>query len=352
LIRRKDGPLFGLAEVSAEPAQAVEDGIFAEKAGFDALWVPDHIVDVNGDKLEPWTVLSALAVQTKKINLGSAVTDTQRSHPSRTAHVTTTLNHLSRGRVLLGIGAGEAMNVLPYGLPWGDPKTRITRLEEAIRVIKLLWSSSREKRVSFRGAHFSLDNAFISLGQYESSPPLLYVGAMNAAAMLDMAGRLGEGWFSWFNTPETYSRKWSVVSNAAVESGRDPAKIDACSHVLMALPRNAEERRSAMLGAKATLLMEKRTLASMGYRAPANLLQYQNFTISEERTARIMKEAELIPDEYVHRCMAVGSMEEVEQLVERFVKAGFKHLVVADLLAPKSTRRTIESLSKLIASYR
>ena len=112
---------FGLAEVSVEPQQAVEDGVLAEKAGFDSIWVPDHIVDVNGDKMEPWTVLSAIAVQTKKVKLGPAVTDTQRSHPSRTAHVATTLNHISKGRVLLGIGAGEAMNVVPYGLPWGEP---------------------------------------------------------------------------------------------------------------------------------------------------------------------------------------------------------------------------------------
>ena len=50
---------FGLAEVSVEPQQAVEDGVLAEKAGFDSIWIPDHIVDVNGDKMEPWTVLSA-----------------------------------------------------------------------------------------------------------------------------------------------------------------------------------------------------------------------------------------------------------------------------------------------------
>jgi phthiodiolone/phenolphthiodiolone dimycocerosates ketoreductase len=342
---------FGFAEISVEPAQAVEDGILAERAGFDSVWIPDHIVDVNGDKLEPWTVLSAIAVQTKKVKLGSAVTDTQRLHPSRTAHITTTLNHISKGRVLLGIGAGEAMNVVPYGLPWEEPAGRAARLEEAIKVMKLLWSSSREKTVTFSGDYYSLDKAFLSLRQYGSSHPPVYVGAMNARTTLELTGRLGEGWYSWFNTPETFVRKWKVVSESARAAGRDPRKIDTCSHLMIGLPRNSEERKSAMLGAKATLLMEKRTLASMGYQARADFLQYQNFTISKEYVASIMKEASEIPDEYVHRCMVVGTLEDVKAMVEQFSKAGIKHLVVADFLAPKSTKRTIQSLRKLIASY-
>jgi phthiodiolone/phenolphthiodiolone dimycocerosates ketoreductase len=342
---------FGLTEISVEPQQAVEEGVLAEKAGFDSVWIPDHIVDVNGDKLEPWTVLSAVAVQTKKVKLGSAVADTQRVHPSRTAHITTTLNHISRGRVLLGIGAGEAMNVVPYGLPWEEPAGRAARLEEAIRVIKLLWSSTREEMVSFSGDYYSLDKAFISLRQYGSSPPPVYVGAMNAKTTLEISGRLGEGWFSWFNTPETFVRKWKVVSEAARAAGRDPRRIDTCSHLMIALPRNSEERESAMLGAKATLLMEKRTLASMGYDARADFLQYQNFTITKEYVAKIMKAASEIPDEYVHRCMAIGTLEEVKGLVDQFSKAGIKHMIVADFLAPKTTKRTIQSLKKLIASY-
>ncbi|MGA2664677.1 MAG: LLM class flavin-dependent oxidoreductase [Nitrososphaerales archaeon] len=350
---KKRGHLrFGLATVSVEPQQAVEDGILAEKAGFDAIWVPDHIVDVNGDKLEPWTVLAAIAVQTKKVLLSPSVTDTQREHPSRTAHVATTLNHISKGRAIVGIGAGEAMNVVPYGLPWDEPAGRAARLEEAIRVIKLLYSSSREKMVSFKGSYYSLDRAFLSLRQYGPNPPPVYVGAMNARTTLELTGRLGDGWFCWFNTPETFRRKWKIVEESARRAGRDPGAIESCSHLLMALPRNAEERKAAMLGAKATLLMERRTLASMGYDLGEELLQYQNFTISKEYVASIMKAAADIPDEYVHRCMAVGTLEDVERLVGEFEKAGIKHLVVADFLAPATTKRTIRSLSKLIAAHR
>ncbi len=202
---------FGFAEISVDPLQAIEDGIRAERAGFDTLWIPDHATDVNGDKLEPWTVLSAIAVQTRKVRLASAVTDTQRSHPSRTAHATACLDVISRGRVVLGIGAGEAMNIIPFGLPWEEPAGRVARLEEAIRVIKLLWGSRREKAVDFDGRYYKLKDAFLSQAPHRRPHPPVFVGALGSRSMLEIAGRLGEGWFSWINTPETFSRRWKIV---------------------------------------------------------------------------------------------------------------------------------------------
>ena len=88
---------FGLQNVSVDPFTAVELGTLVEKNGLDALWVPDHFVDINGDRLDAWTVLAAVAVRTKRITLGAAVTDTQRSHPSRTAHQVASLDQISRG---------------------------------------------------------------------------------------------------------------------------------------------------------------------------------------------------------------------------------------------------------------
>jgi phthiodiolone/phenolphthiodiolone dimycocerosates ketoreductase len=297
---------FGFVETSVDPVQAIRDGIRAERAGFDTLWIPDHATDVNGDKLEPWTVLSAVAVQTRKIGLASAVTDTQRSHPARTAHTTACLDVISRGRVILGIGAGEAMNIIPFGLPWDKPAERVRRLEEAIRVIKLLWDSRRESMVNFDGRYFKLSGAFLSLPPYRKPP--VFVGALGSRSMLEIAGRFGEGWLSWFNTPETFRQRWKIVEEAARSAGRSPKSIEATSHLMIALPRNGEEKRAAMLGAKSTLLMEKRVLESMGYTAHLDFIHYQNFTISSAYVAKIMEAASEIPDEYVHRVMAVGVM--------------------------------------------
>jgi phthiodiolone/phenolphthiodiolone dimycocerosates ketoreductase len=343
---------FGFVEVSVDPLQAVEDGIRAEKVGFDALWIPDHFTDVNGDKLEPWTVLSAIAVQTKKVRLASAVTDTQRSHPARTAHATACLDIISRGRVILGIGAGEAMNVVPFGLPWEEPAERAARLEEAVRVIKLLWGSRRENMVTFDGRYYKLNGAFLSQAPHRKPHPPIFVGALGSRSTLEIAGKLGDGWFSWFNTPETFKRRLKIVEEAARQAGRSRRDIEAASHVMMALPRNAKEMSAAMLGAKATLLMERRVLESLGYKAHLDFMHYQNFTISREYVAKIMEAATEIPDEYVHRVMAIGDVGDVEGKIDGLAKAGAEHIAIVDFLAPKTVKRTLERFRTMLRRYR
>jgi phthiodiolone/phenolphthiodiolone dimycocerosates ketoreductase len=343
---------FGFIGVAVSPTQAVDDAVAAEKAGFDSAWIPDHFTDVDGDKLEPWTLLSAISARTKKILLGSSVTDTQRTHPSRTAHSTACLDSLSNGRVILGIGAGEAMNIVPFGLPWDEPAERFLRLQEAVRVIKLLWSSTRQERVNFDGKYYSLKDAFLSQQPSRKPHPPVYIGAMSSRRMLEFIGREGDGWFAWLNSIELFKKRWKIISDAARAAGRNPRQIDAASHLMVALPRNAEERNAAMLGGKTTLLMEKSTLESLGYTEHLKFLQYQNFTISNDYVKKIFAAASEIPDEYVHRTMAIGTADDIREQIERFTKAGVKHLVIADHLAPKTTKRTIEVFRKLMKEYR
>jgi phthiodiolone/phenolphthiodiolone dimycocerosates ketoreductase len=345
-------PKFGFTEVSVGPEQAVSDGVLAEKAGFDSVWIPDHFTDVNGDKLEPWTCLAAIGALTERVELGPAVTDTQRTHPTRSAHAVACLDGIAPGRALLGIGAGEAMNVVPFGLPWGEPAERAARLEEAVRVIKLLWSSTREDQVDYSGKYYTMKSAFLSLHPVRKPHPPVYIGAMGARTTLEIVGREGDGWFAWLNTRDQFRKRWKIIEEAARAAGRNPKKIDSASHCMVALPRDADERKAAMLGAKATLLMEKKTLESMGYTDHLKFLQYQNFTISNEYVKKIFTAASEIPDEYVHKVMAVGSIDDIRALIEQMTKTGVKHLIVADHLAPKSTKRTFEAFKKLIREYR
>lgn len=94
---------------------AIEQAVVAEKNGFDTLWISDHFVDLNGERLEPWSVLSAVAVRTRRIRLASDVT-----------------------------GAGEATSIVPFGLPVEFPRQRVVRLAEAIQVIKTFQKQASE----------------------------------------------------------------------------------------------------------------------------------------------------------------------------------------------------------------
>jgi len=338
---------FGYVDTAVDPISAVEFGVSAEKAGFHILWMPDHFTDIDGDKVEPWTVLAVVGAETKKIMLGSAVTDTQRSHPARTAHAVATLDVLSRGRAILGIGAGEAMNIVPFGLPWDSPSDRALRLDEAIQVIRLLWSSSRDERKNFSGHFYRLENAFLSQSPDQKTQPPIYVGAFSSKRTLEIAGRLGDGWYSWLNTPQTFRKRWSIIRGAA-ESSRPNSRIIPCSHLMVGFPRNSEEKRLALLGGKALLLMERSVLKTLGY--SHSLPQYQHIMTSRDDIAKIMNEAQKIPDEYVYRTMALDTCA-VHDRVEELASAGVRHFAVADLLAPKTVRRMLTSFRRIIKRY-
>ena len=340
---------FGYVNVSVDPLTAIELGRLAEKNGFHTLWLPDHFVDIDGDKVEPWTVLSALAMKTKKIRLASSVTDTQRSHPARTAHAVACLDVISHGRAVLGIGAGEAMNIVPFGLPWDSPRERVVRLTEAIQVIRSLWQSTRENPISFTGSYYRLTNAFLSQRPHQNYPPI-YVGAFASPKALAVVGQFGDGWHSWINTPDTFRRSWTIIKTAAESAGRDAEKIDSTTHLMVANPRNSGEKKLALLAGKATLLMEKNVLKSLGH--SPDLEQYQHLMVLKQDVERVMASAEQIPDEAVYKTMAIGGADEITEKIELFAKSGVKHLAVTDLLAPKGAQRTITLVSRIMKKHR
>lgn len=338
---------FGYIVHGADALSAVECGVLAEKSGFDVLWVTDHFVDVwpDGDRLEPWTTLSAVAALTSRIRLGSAVTDTQRSHPARTAQAAACLDVLSRGRAILGIGAGEAMNIVPYGLPWDSPKERIARLEEAIQVIRALWTSSRERPASYSGQFYRLDKAVLDQLPKQTLP--IYVGAFASERALSVVGRFGDGWYPWLNTPETFRKRWSVVKEAAQSVGRSVKRIEPVAQVLVAFPRSAKEERDALTRAKATLVAEKTLLRSLGY--TPNTDQYQNLVHPfRDDVSKIMKAIREVPDEIVYKTMAIGGLSEVNDRINELVSAGARQIAIFDLMGLKTAKRTFSLLRKII----
>lgn len=340
---------FGYSFTGDDPVSAIEHGILAEKIGFHRLWIPDHFVDFNGAMLDPWTVLSALAVTTKRVMLGSSVTDTQRNHPARTAHSVASLDTISHGRAILGIGAGEAMNIVPFGLPWESPRRRVARLTEAIQIIRSLWTSSRRKTIDFSGRFYRLKGAFLSQSPKQRPYPPIYIGAIASKRTLQLVGRLGDGWQSWLNTTETFRRRWQVIKEAAELSGRSAEHIETSSHIMVAFPRNANEKNTAMLAAKRHLFTERTVLESFGYATRTE--QYQNLLVSTKDLARLSIAAKQVPDDMVYHTLAIRGFDDIRQRIDELSKAGVRHFVIADLLAPKGVNRTLRLFRKIIRDY-
>jgi coenzyme F420-dependent glucose-6-phosphate dehydrogenase len=228
-------------KASAEQFDAkrlLQYAVSAERHGFDSVAVSDHF--------QPWrhstghapfamTWLGAAAVSSERVLLGTSVlTPTLRYHPAIVAQAFATLNTLAPGRIFLGIGTGEAMNETPaLDVDWPAFRERSARLEEAVELIRRLWTA---ERVTFKGGFYRTRNATI----YDRpSPPIpIYVAAGGPRAAT-MAGRIGDGFICTSGKgDELYTQLLAAVEDGAREAGRDPAALTRMIEVKVSYGRD------------------------------------------------------------------------------------------------------------------
>jgi F420-dependent oxidoreductase-like protein len=155
----------------------------AENIGFDSFWVMDHFHQIQfvgrpeEPMLEGWTIISMLAGITTKIKLGTLVTGMIYRYPSVLAKVAATLDVLSKGRLYMGIGAGwNEQESLAYGISFPSNQERMLRLEEAIQIIRKMWTE--EPYASFNGKYYQIHNAYCNPKPIQKpSPPILVGGS-------------------------------------------------------------------------------------------------------------------------------------------------------------------------------
>src|ERR1700753_1969635 len=252
---------------------------------YHSIWLPDHMVSFWPDSI--WTpeftdlataspsphrqlhglaFAPAAAVLTKNVPLATAVVDTVRRHPAMLAQTALTIDHLARGRFILGLGSGESENTLPYGFDFARP---VGRFEEALHVIRLLWDS--DGPVDFEGQFYTLHHARLDTEPHQGRPPPIWIGA-SGPRMLDIAGRHADGWWpagAW--TPEHYAEMLSAVRASAERAGRDPMAITPC-FIQVCLIGQDDDALAEILEAplvKAFLLqVSAETLSGFGFEHP------------------------------------------------------------------------------------
>jgi phthiodiolone/phenolphthiodiolone dimycocerosates ketoreductase len=210
--------------------------------GVDSFWVPDHLnaifprslwqpkycgaarIQPSTDaSMEPWAMLGNIAARNRigRVPLGIGVTDAGRRNPAVTAQAAATLNLLTRGRFILGIGPGEREGNEPYGVEWSKP---VARFEQAMATIRALWDSKGEL-VNRDSPFFPLRNAIFDLPSYKGRWPQIWIGA-HGPRMLRLVGRYADGYFPAFpHRPDEYARRLEAVRAAASDAGRDPLAI-------------------------------------------------------------------------------------------------------------------------------
>ncbi|MDP9287411.1 MAG: LLM class F420-dependent oxidoreductase [Thermoproteota archaeon] len=197
----------------------------AENRGFDSFWVMDHFHQIpfigkpEEPMLESWTTISVLAGITTRIKLGTLMTGIIYRHPSILAKIGATLDVLSKGRLFMGIGAAwNEEESSAYGIPFPSVKERFLRLEEAIQIIRKMWTE--EPSASFNGQYYQIKNAFCNPKPIQKPSPPIMVGGSGERQTLRIVAKYADA-CNLFGSAETVKRKLSILKEHCRSVGRD-----------------------------------------------------------------------------------------------------------------------------------
>jgi len=212
------GPAEGMPsrqfnEISRQQVELVKEQV-------DSLWFVDHVQFGDSPVLEGWTALTYLAAQYPQFRVGHMVLCQSFRNPALLAKMAATLQYLSEGRFLLGIGAGwheEEYRSYNYAFP--TARARTEQLEETLQIVKALWT---EKQVTFQGKHYGVSAAYCE-PKPDSLPPIIVGG--QGLRMLQLAARYADGWNIAWTKPEEYRQKLQLFEQACQQEGRDPTQV-------------------------------------------------------------------------------------------------------------------------------
>lgn len=342
----------------------------AEERGYDAVWWPDHLMGWHPESiwtpdvapvapfypnphiyLDPVACIAAAGVHTSRIRLGTAVTEPIRRHPAMLANAWLTLDHLTKGRAILGIGAGEGENIIPYGLSYERP---VAKLEEALEIIRLLWANPGVP-VDRDGEFWPLHGAVVGLSPFvEGRPPPIWTGAVGPR-MLEITGRLADGWLPpALSTPEEYEGRLGVIRSAASKAGRDADEIEAAVYATVVLATDHEEAHCILDTPvpKGFLLTGSNEIFERhGVEHPFGPSFYglKDYIPARMPREEALKAIDAIPFSLAHEMIAHGTPDDVVALMRPFESAGARHVLFVNITFLGDATKTGESYRLLDA---
>jgi len=274
----------------------------AEKLGYHSFWATDHLtLEKNVGPIECWSTLATVATATNSIRLGSLVTPIIAYPPLVLAKRVSAVQAIARERVLFGVGAGWYPDEFQaYGLSFESHKIRMEMVEEALHLLKLVWSS--EEPVTYNGKYYSVKGAL--LRPSTALPPLWLGGTGNK--LLELVGRYGSGWIPFEIPPHEIVNRRNMLNSVLDRLGRDINEIEVA---LASRPISAKTEKEAEDVANRLKLRRD-------YDAPD------------------------LPKP-LRGHMVIGSYEQCANELADYVDSGVRHLI----MSPQPTDMTIESLS-------
>jgi len=232
----------------------------AESLGFDTAYLYDHFMPIFADadhsNLEGWTALAALAAETSRIRIGILVTGVTYRNPALLAKMATTVDQVSKGRLILGIGAGwHEPEHIAYGFHFGTARERAERLDEALQVITKLWS---ERHPSFEGKYYHLKDAPYAPPNVQRPRPPIVIGGQGKDWIIPLVARYADGWNAVTGvTPDGIRERRAIIEKECARIGRSPCPTDVSVLVpLLAITRIPLAGPVVRFGARAVVRKE------------------------------------------------------------------------------------------------
>ena len=318
----------------------------------DSLWVPDHLnqlfprslwkqkycgatklIPTLDAAMEPWTMLGNLAARNRigRLRLGVGVTDAGRRNPAVTAQAAATLQLLTRGRAILGIGPGEREGNEPYGVEWSKP---VARFEEAMATIRALWDSGGEL-VNRDSPYFPLRNAIFELPPYRGKWPEIWIGA-HGPRMLRATGRYADAYFPAFaHRPVDYKQRLDAVRSAASDAGRDPMSIIPAVMLFVVTGRSRDDVDEA-LGSEVVRVLGLNApdefFARHGVQHPlgAGFAGAQDLLPHDMDEQTALSHAAKVPTSVMREYFLTGTPDEVIDQAAEWRDCGVRYLVLSN----------------------
>jgi F420-dependent oxidoreductase-like protein len=290
-----------------------------EDSNFDSLWLADHFLTgfgtafaTEGSYLESWTTLAAVAQATSRVRLGVLVTGNTYRHPAVLAKMATTVDHISGGRLEFGIGgAWHEYEHQAFGIPFYTVRERLERLDEAVQVIKLLWTQGRP---TFQGRHYQLQQPPYNPPNVQRPHPPILIGGAGEKRTLRIVARYADIANVSFDycSPEQVRHKFQVLDKHCEEIGRDPSTIRRTVQKLMFLTEDTA--------------IHQRFL--------------QGFTAMRGVT-----------EEEARRCVILGSADEAKTQVQALIDVGVQEVYLAQL-SPLDREALVRFSNEVIPAFR
>ncbi len=284
----------------------------AETLGFDSFWVMDHFhqIPIVGKPEEPmlesWTTISVLAGITTKIKLGTMMTGIIYRYPSILAKIGATLDVLSKGRLFMGIGAAwNEEESLAYGIPFPSTKERFARLEEAIQIIRKMWTD--EPSTSFNGKYYQIKDAYCNPKPVQKPSPPIMIGGTGERQTLRIVAKYGDA-CNLFGSVETVKRKLSILKEHCKSIDRDYDSILKTKLVRVVIEDDRE--------------------------------------LARKRSLQIISQVVKMSEEQVDEFAIYGTPEDVLRQKELFEEAGIQYLIVN--LDPSKGLEALNTFAEII----